>query len=364
MLCGNRESMVGDAIASVIPWVDTLLLLDTGITDRSLERACEIAGDKLAVVSYPWRNDFAAARNAALDFAEQLDADWALTIDTDERLRFPPDCPRADWDASLAAAPPVAAWLVPDQQRGYAKERLIRLPAAGRWRGETHEAFILNRTARRDRHPWLTFWELAKTPEQMQHKLSRDLQILQRLTANDPDNGRWWFYLGQTLEGLHRYAEAQAAFEQSFPLEAWGEQAAWAAYCAARCAFEQEAYAESIDRCSMGLAVQPQSPELLWLAGLCALRRRQLGDAICWSELAAHLGSRPELITFRIAFRHLPAWFEGPHDVLRFAYRAAGNRRAAAQAEADYVERRQERLQLHPAEYAATEDPATAGTHP
>jgi uncharacterized SAM-dependent methyltransferase len=38
----------------------------------------------------------------------------------------------------------------------------------------------------------------------------------------------------------------------------------------------------------------------------------------------------------RISFRHLPGLYEGPFDVLRWAYKALGNEKAAAEALRDY----------------------------
>jgi len=46
------------------------------------------------------------------------------------------------------------------------------------------------------------FYEIAKTPEQFQAKLRRDLESLKAETAERPDDPRWWYYLGQTLEEL------------------------------------------------------------------------------------------------------------------------------------------------------------------
>jgi hypothetical protein len=47
----------------------------------------------------------------------------------------------------------------------------------------------------------------------------------------------------------------------------------------------------------------------------------------------------------RVGFRHLPALYEGPYDVLRWTYQALGNGEAAAEAEQEYEAARQARLQ-------------------
>lgn len=65
---------------SVRPWVDEMLVLDTGSTDGTPAQA---AASGARVRPFAWCDDFSAARNAALDAA---DADWHLVLDADEWL--------------------------------------------------------------------------------------------------------------------------------------------------------------------------------------------------------------------------------------------------------------------------------------
>lgn len=63
ILSSGNEQTIGDAVRSVVPLVDRVFLVDTGISDRTIEIAREIAGDQLTVRQFAWTNDFAAARN-------------------------------------------------------------------------------------------------------------------------------------------------------------------------------------------------------------------------------------------------------------------------------------------------------------
>ena len=85
-LVGNNVDIVADALRSVVDWVDLCLVIDTGSTDGTLEVARSIAGAKYVERVFPWINDFAAARNFALAAAAELGANWAITVDTDERI--------------------------------------------------------------------------------------------------------------------------------------------------------------------------------------------------------------------------------------------------------------------------------------
>src|SRR5690606_10388633 len=97
---GARADVIANSLITIAPEVDLCLVIDTGSTDNSIELArAAVPPEKFRLVSWPWQNDFAAARNFALDEAKRrLQAnrmtyrdeaeDWILTADTDE---FPRD---------------------------------------------------------------------------------------------------------------------------------------------------------------------------------------------------------------------------------------------------------------------------------
>jgi len=78
---------------------------------------------------------------------------------------------------------------------------------------------------------------------------------------------------------------------------------------------------------------------LFWLAGLCCYHQKRFQEAIGWCEaciaLEHYTGSRSG--RNRVIFRHLPAWFETPFEVLRFVYRAMGEIEKAEQMELQYL---------------------------
>jgi hypothetical protein len=94
-LTNGGEDVIRDALASVVGWVDACILLDTGITDNTVQLAQQAAGDKLLLQKLPWPGSFADARNAALDATAAAGAQWAIILDTDERIQ----CSSATADA-------------------------------------------------------------------------------------------------------------------------------------------------------------------------------------------------------------------------------------------------------------------------
>ncbi|HEV3001115.1 MAG TPA: glycosyltransferase [Solirubrobacteraceae bacterium] len=80
MIAKDEESMLGRTLDAVAPFVDEVVLVDTGSSDRTVEIA-EAHGAR--VLHHAWTGDFSAARNVSLDAAT---GDWILYLDADEVL--------------------------------------------------------------------------------------------------------------------------------------------------------------------------------------------------------------------------------------------------------------------------------------
>jgi tetratricopeptide (TPR) repeat protein len=80
MIVRNEEQHLAGCLASVVPAVDEIIVVDTGSSDRTL-RIAHAMGAK--VFSYSWNDDFSAARNHAID---QATGEWIFVLDADELL--------------------------------------------------------------------------------------------------------------------------------------------------------------------------------------------------------------------------------------------------------------------------------------
>ncbi len=80
MIVKNEAEMLGKNLASMAQYFDEIVVVDTGSTDGT-PAAAEKCGAK--VYSFPWINDFAAARNESLKYAT---GDWIIWLDADELL--------------------------------------------------------------------------------------------------------------------------------------------------------------------------------------------------------------------------------------------------------------------------------------
>src|SRR5438105_10083516 len=80
MIVKNEEANLPACLESVRDLFHEVIVVDTGSTDRTKEIA---AGFGARVFDFPWVDNFAAARNAALEHAT---GDWIFWMDADDRL--------------------------------------------------------------------------------------------------------------------------------------------------------------------------------------------------------------------------------------------------------------------------------------
>ncbi|HBB34432.1 MAG TPA: glycosyltransferase [Cyanobacteria bacterium UBA8803] len=80
MIVKNEEASLPRVLDSVKTFVDEMVVLDTGSTDRTVEIAREYGAK---VYHFDWCNDFSAARNYALNYVQ---GKWVLVLDADEVL--------------------------------------------------------------------------------------------------------------------------------------------------------------------------------------------------------------------------------------------------------------------------------------
>ena len=80
MIVKNEEKQLARCLASAMPVIDQLVVVDTGSTDRTVAIAGAFGAQ---VLRYEWHNDYASARNFAIEAAT---GDWILVLDADESL--------------------------------------------------------------------------------------------------------------------------------------------------------------------------------------------------------------------------------------------------------------------------------------
>jgi len=84
MIVRNEESLIKECLESAAPYVNEIIMVDTGSTDNTSDvMYSSTAGKKVKVFHHIWNDDFAQARNISLSHAT---GDWILILDADERI--------------------------------------------------------------------------------------------------------------------------------------------------------------------------------------------------------------------------------------------------------------------------------------
>ncbi|MBX3023753.1 glycosyltransferase [bacterium] len=204
-------------LASIVPLVHEIVVVDTGSSDDSPRVAAAFGA---RVSSFPWRGDFAAARNAAL---ERATGAWILYIDADERAQ------PTDTRALLAtlADPRLVAASVRFRPRAgvtrYDECRLFRNDPRIRFRNVIHETMLpsVHAVARADG------LAIGRTALALDHhgydgdqgrKHRRNIPLLRQRLARDPDHVYSWNHLGQALDGSGDRAAALACWRRAIAI--------------------------------------------------------------------------------------------------------------------------------------------------
>ncbi|MFC5403516.1 glycosyltransferase [Cohnella soli] len=231
MIVKDEESFLDGCLRSVSGIASEIIVADTGSSDRSRDIA---RARGATLVSVPWRNDFAQARNVALALAT---CRWILVLDADEELV-------CDNMSSIAAL------LEEADRRGVIGLNLTIVSGVGS--GEEHVTDSVCRLFRNDRrirfsgilHEEVATSILKLKPDgivgvgrgvHVRHygyldrviaakgKSERNMRLAERASREQPDNPFWSYALGTEYYQRGEYAEALRHFAVSRHLVQPGE---------------------------------------------------------------------------------------------------------------------------------------------
>ncbi len=143
MIVKNEEDVLGRCLESVSHLVDEIVIADTGSTDRTVEIARRYTEQ---VYGFPWRDDFAAARNfsfskASMEYCLWLDADDVIEPEDREKFRRLKESLSPDTDIVMLRYH-TAFDETGSPSFTYYRERLIRRETGFAWQGAIHEAIV------------------------------------------------------------------------------------------------------------------------------------------------------------------------------------------------------------------------------
>jgi glycosyltransferase involved in cell wall biosynthesis len=291
MIVRDEQDNLPACLASAAGLFDEVVVVDTGSTDHTADIARSLGA---RVSHFAWVDDFAAARNAALDRAT---GDYAFWLDADDRIEPPhhgklkalldglePGGPAYVVRCSCDAAPDGGGATVVDHVRLFPRLQGVR------WEYRVHEQILpaLRRAGVEVRWSDAVVRHVGyNDPALRRKKLERDRAILDRELADRPDHPFVLFNLGQVALEMGDPHAAIGFLTRSLARTAPGDSIAGKLHAlVARAHQKLGETAEALAACAAGLAADPDDAELLFRKGvLHRLRGEPERARACWERV-------------------------------------------------------------------------------
>lgn len=221
VIAKNEAARIGACLDSARAHVDQMIVYDTGSSDGTVAVAEEHGA---RVHRGVWKDDFAQARNAALDLAS---ADWVLFLDADEEIES------GGRELSARSLPAGGGGMIgsveilspagEDPTTVAARSWTPRvLPRGVRYSGRVHEQPVSDfphvRLGLRVRHSGYMGAALARKGDRNERLLMAELE-------RAPEDGYLWYQLGREYRARERLEQAVLCFTEAIRLTP--EAAAW-----------------------------------------------------------------------------------------------------------------------------------------
>lgn len=220
MIVKDEEAMLPRCLAAVRDWVDEIVVVDTGSTDRTVQIAEDFGA---RVLHHEWSGDFAAARNVSFDAAT---GDWLMFLDADEVL-VEGDGPKLR--ALTGKVWREAMFLVETNYTGAIEDgvasrhnalRVFRNRPEYRFEGRIHEQISHKLPAIPERlevtDVRIEHYGYLGVVRESKNKSQRNIELLERQVEEGNDTPFVRFNLGAEYDALDRHEEALEQFRKAW----------------------------------------------------------------------------------------------------------------------------------------------------
>lgn len=217
MIVRNEHQHLARCLASAQPYVDEIVVVDTGSDDDTIAIAQQFGA---IVHSFAWCDDFAAARNFALD---HVSGDWILILDADETLVVT----QPEFRQQLGQDPNVIGYalvrtdipLTETELTGGVHIRLFRGDRGLRYTGRYHEQLHQpnGQPLAVTEFPALKIQHYGNSDEQavLQKTIQRDIPLLEKM-RQEGELSLWLLdCLARNYQRIQNHGQAQACYAEA-----------------------------------------------------------------------------------------------------------------------------------------------------
>jgi tetratricopeptide (TPR) repeat protein len=270
MIVKDETKVITRCIESVLPLIDTWIIVDTGSTDGTQQMIKDYMKEKGipgTLYERPWVN-FGHNRNEALALAKDA-GDYILFMDADEYLVFDPNYKRPNLDKDY--------YYVSRKFSGmtYARIMLVSTHKPWEWVGVLHEVLVpppATTFATLENVVNVCTTEGARSRDPL--KYQKDAKLLEAELEKNPNHGRNRFYLAQSYRDAGMPEEAIKQYEKRVAMGGWDQEVYCSLLAIARLQEQLEMPSEIVIA-SYNRAYQYRSSRVEPLYHLATLLRKQ-----------------------------------------------------------------------------------------
>ncbi|NSW83486.1 MAG: glycosyltransferase [Syntrophothermus sp.] len=312
MIVKNEAELLPRCLASIREVADEIVIVDTGSTDNTPEIAL-MNGARLFKIRWP--EDFAAARNFALD---QATGDWILIIDADEELN-PNDKAKILKLLYTEGIEGFCFQIVnfygqeagPDFMTDIAC-RLFRNRPCYRFKRTLHEQVVdeiiaySGPSSVKIANVQILHYGYLTPIAARKKKLERNLPIVQKALALDPENRFLYYSLGVELLNAGRYDEALLNLERCYqPGLSYSSDVVLKKIV---CLKEMSRFAEALALIEESLVHYPQFTDLVFLQGEIFFQLGEYEKAASCFQQCLQMGDAPLIYCGTNGMGNFRAW--------------------------------------------------------
>jgi len=288
MIVRDNENTIEPCLKSIRPWVDEIVVVDTGSKDHTPE-ICKRYGARL--FHFPWCDDFSAARNESFRHAR---GEWLFWMDSDDTI--PEECGRKLRElvdgkhepntlgyiiqVHCPASPSGGLCLRQQQSQPNSSDvtvvdhvKLVRNRPEITFEHRIHEQLLPAIRRAGGEVAWTDLYVVHSgsdhSAEGRQRKLDRDYRILKLDLEERPDHPFVLFNLGMTYADDDKHEQAigflKRCLEVSNPQESHLRKA-YALLVSSYC--QANRHEEGWETCQQGLQLTPDDKELLFRSAM------------------------------------------------------------------------------------------------
>lgn len=288
MIVKDEEELLARCLRSVMPYVDEIIIVDTGSTDRTMETARSFGAE---VYEREWTDDFGVARQESLDLVK---SDWAFWLDADDLLfggeklqemiaEAHPDVSVFYWQYLLGKE------VTGDPTFTYWRERCVRNDGSFRWAGVAHEVLVCPGPSEQIWYPYITVEHHPKSLRE--GRGPRNLRIMEKSIQRKGDKAepRDLFYYARELKDSGHLEKSLEVFQRYCEVSTWDDERYQASLDIGEIYLRLNNIHKARVTYLSGIMIRPLWPNAYYQLARLSYFEKKMEEVIHWTEIARRL---------------------------------------------------------------------------